>query len=96
MAEIETPNMGEILKEEFMAPLGISAYRLSKDIGVTSSRIQRLLGGHGRIDANLSIRLGRYFGVHEGFFMRLQNDIDIRNAKHILGEGLLLIWPIQT
>ena len=84
MNQIETPKMSEILFEEFMEPLGISAYRLAKDIHVPVSRIQDILHDRRGISADTSIRLGLYFGVSERYFLNLQNDIDLRNAKNAL------------
>ena len=84
MNQIETPKMSEILFEEFMKPLGISAYRLAKDIHVPVSRIQDILHDRRGISADTSIRLGLYFGVSERYFLNLQNDIDLRNAKNTL------------
>lgn len=78
---IETPKMSEILYEEFMKPLNISAYRLAKDIDVPVSRIQDILHDRRSVSADTSIRLGKYFGVSERYFSDLQIDIDIRNAK---------------
>ena len=75
------PKMSEILKEEFMKPLGISASRLANDIGVSISRIQGILHDKRRITADTSIRLGRYFGVSNRYFIDIQSDIDIRNAE---------------
>lgn len=79
---IETPKISEILKEEFMEPMNISAYRLAKDIQVPVSRIQDILHDRRKITVDTSIRLGIYFGVSERYFLNMQNDIDIRNAKH--------------
>ena len=96
MKRIETPKMSEILREEFMEPLGISAYRLANDIDVPVSRIQDILHDRRRISADTSIRLGRYFGVSEKFFLNLQNDIEIRNAKETMGEAVMKIRPIAA
>lgn len=85
---IETPTIGEILFEEFMKPMGISAYRLSKDIGVPTSRIQDIIHDRRKMTADTSIRLGRYFGVSEKYFLSIQDDIDIRNLKITLQEEL--------
>lgn len=79
---IETPKISETLKEEFMEPMNISAYRLAKDIQVPISRIQDILHDRRKITVDTSIRLGIYFGVSEKNFLNMQNDIDIRNAKH--------------
>ena len=96
MTQIETPKMSEILKEEFMGPLGISAYRLANDIGVPISRIQDILHDRRKVTADPSIRLGRYFGVSERYFLNLQSDIDVRNAKPIISEALAKIRPITA
>ena len=79
---IETPKISEILMEEFMKPMNISAYKLANDIHVPVSRIQDILHDRRKITVDTSIRLGIYFGVSEKYFLDLQNDIDIRNAKH--------------
>ena len=85
---IETPKMSEILSEEFMEPLNISAYRLAKDISVPVSRIQDILHDRRKVTPDTSLRLGRYFGVSERYFLNLQNDIDIRNEKIALADEL--------
>lgn len=81
MNKIEVPTVGEILKEEFLIPLNISAYSLAKSIDVPVSRIQDIIHNRRGITADTSIRLGRFFGVSDRFFLNLQNDIDIRKAK---------------
>ena len=78
---IETPKISEILLEEFMQPYGITAYGLAKCICVPVSRIQDILHDRRKITADTSIRLGRYFGVSERYFLDMQTDIDIRNAR---------------
>ena len=83
---IETPEISEILFEEFMEPLGISAYRLAQDIHVPVSRIQEILHGRRKITVDTSLRLGKYFGVSDRYFLNLQNDIDLRNAKDRLSR----------
>ena len=79
MSFIPTPTIGEILYEEFMAPLGISAYRLAQDIHVPTSRIQDILHNRRKITADTSLRLAKYFGVSDKYFLDMQNDIDIWN-----------------
>lgn len=81
MTKIETPKISEILLEEFMKPLHLSAYKLAKEIGVPVSRIQDILHGRRSISAETSIRLGRYFHISEKYFLKLQNDIDLREAQ---------------
>ena len=78
---IETPKISEVLYEEFMEPFGLSAYKLAKEIDVPVSRIQDILHDRRKITVDTSIRLGRYFGVSERYFINIQNDIDARNAK---------------
>ena len=96
MIQIETPKTSEILKEDFMEPLGLSSYRVANEIGVPVSRIQDILHDRRKITADTSIRLGRYFGVSERYFLNLQSDIDIRNTKPSLGEALIKIRPIVS
>lgn len=93
MNAIKTPKISEILKEEFMAPLGLSAYRVANDIGVPVSRIQDILHDRRKITADTSLRLDRYFGMSEGYFLRLQCDIDLRNEKVALVQALAEIKP---
>ena len=79
-----------------MIPLGISAYRLANDIDVPVSRIQDILHDRRKITADTSIRLGRYFGVSENYFLNLQSDIDIRNAKVEIGDAIKEILPLKN
>ena len=78
---IDAPSVGEILKEEFLNPMEISAYRLARDIGVPVSRIQDILHDRRKITVDTSLRLGKYFGVSDLYFLNLQNNIDLRNEK---------------
>ena len=91
---ISTPTIGEILKEEFMAPMGISAYSLAKAILVPTSRIQDILHGRRKITADTSLRLSKYFGVSERYFLNLQNDIDIRNQRIQMADELSRIQAV--
>ena len=81
MEYITTPTVSEILREEFMEPLGISAYRLAQAINVPLSRVQDILHDRRKITADTSLRLAKFFGVSDRYFLDLQNDIDIRNLK---------------
>ncbi|GMQ73719.1 HigA family addiction module antitoxin [Tetragenococcus halophilus] len=74
MNEIPTPKISEILKEEFMYPLNLSAYALAKHIHVPISRIQDILHDRRQITVDTSVRLGRFFGVSDRYFLNLQND----------------------
>ena len=81
MNPIPTPKISEILREEFMIPFNLSAYALAKAIHVPVSRIQDILNDHRKITVDTSIRLAKFFGVSDKYFLNLQNDIDIRNAE---------------
>lgn len=92
---IETPTIGEILQEEFMEPMGMSAYKLAQDIHVPTSRIQDILHGRRKITADTSLRLAKLFGVSDGYFLDMQNDIDIRNLKKTMWDELEKIKTVQ-
>ena len=81
VSRISTPTVSEVLLEEFMKPYGISAYRLAQDIHVPVSRIQDILHNRRKITADTSLRLAKYFGVSDKYFLDIQTDIDIRNLK---------------
>ena len=78
---IETPTVGEILEEEFFAPMGLSAYKVAQSINVPVSRIQDILHNRRRITVDTSLRLAKFLGVSDDYFISLQDDIDIRNLK---------------
>lgn len=90
---IETPKISEILYEEFMKPYNLSAYRLAKEIDVPVSRIQDILHDRRKITVDTSIRLGKFFGISERYFVNLQNDIDARNAKLEMADVYAKINP---
>ena len=94
MNTIPTPTIGEILREEFMEPFNLSAYRVAKEIGVPTSRIQDILHDRRQITVDTSIRLGRLFGISDRYFLNLQNDIDIRNAETVNSNDFNQINPI--
>lgn len=77
MEKLKNIHPGEILLEEFLIPLSISAYRLSKDIGIPQTRISEIIKGNRRITADTALRLSRYFGNSAKFWLGLQDDYDI-------------------
>lgn len=82
MAEIiETPKISEILRDEFMEPSGISGPQLAQALHVPESVVQDILHDRQKITADLSRRLGRYFGVSDSYFFKLQMDIDKRQRN---------------
>jgi addiction module HigA family antidote len=79
---------GEILLEEFLTPLNLTQYRLAKDIGVAPRRINEIVHGSRAITADTALRLARYFGTSERFWMNLQARYDLEVAKIRLGRRL--------
>jgi len=79
---------GEILLEEFLKPLHISQYRLAKDLGVPARRINEIVHGKRAISADTALRLSRYFGLSDRFWLNLQTRYDLEMAKDRLGERL--------
>ena len=77
MARLKNIHPGEVLSEEFLKPLSISAYRLSKDIGIPQTRISSILKGKRRITADTALRLSKYFGNSAKFWLGLQDDFDL-------------------
>ncbi len=79
MTKLKNITPGEVLQEEFLTPLQISAYRLSKDLAIPQTRISEILKGNRRITADTALRLSFYFGNSAKFWLGLQNDYDIEN-----------------
>ena len=96
MKRVETPKLSEVLKEEFMIPYNLSACSLAKSIGVPVSRIYAILRDKRKISAETSIKLGRFFGISDRYFLRLQKDIDMRDALERINKNGLNIKPISV
>ena len=79
---------GEILEEEFLRPLGISQYRLAKDVSVPARRINEIVRGSRAVTADTALRLSRYFGTSERFWLNLQARFDLEVEKDRLGRRL--------
>jgi len=77
MEKLNNIHPGEVLREEFMKPLDITAYRLSKDLGIPQTRISEILKGRRRISADTALRLSQYFGNSAKFWLGLQDDYDL-------------------
>ncbi|MDR2212993.1 MAG: HigA family addiction module antidote protein [Pseudomonadales bacterium] len=86
---------GEILQEEFLTPLGISKYRLAKEIGVPAQRIGEIVAGRRGITADTDLRLCKFFGLSDGYWLRGQARFDTETAKDALADELARIrrWP---
>jgi addiction module HigA family antidote len=81
MEKLSNIHPGEILLEEFLKPMNISAYRLSKDLGIPQTRTSEIIKGHRSITADTAIRLSYYFGNSAKFWLGLQNDFDLEEEK---------------
>jgi addiction module HigA family antidote len=82
-----------MLASEFMEPLGLDERSLAKELGVSTARLHALLDGTQPIDGDLDLRLARYFGLSEGFFLRLQVSYELLEAKRALNGKLDSIVP---
>lgn len=93
---IPVPTIGEILQEEFLEPMDLSAYKLAQEIHVPVSRIQDILHGRRKITADTSLRLAKFFGVSDKYFLDIQNDIEIRNLKISMAKDIADIQVYQA
>lgn len=88
MKKLKNIHPGEILLEEFLIPLRISAYKLSKDTDIPQTRISAIIKGNRRITADTALRLSKYFGNSAKFWLGLQDDFDIEEENNILKNKL--------
>jgi addiction module HigA family antidote len=95
MEKLSNIHPGEILLEEFLKPLNISAYRLSKDIGIPQTRTSEIIKGNRSITADTALRLSYYFGNSPKFWLGLQNDYDLEEEKKIKAKDLKRIKRIK-
>ncbi len=93
MRKVPYPHPGEILIEEFLKPLGITQYRLAKEIGVPQRRIGEIVAGKRAITTDTGLRLSQFFGMSDGFWIGLQVDFDAAKAKDALAKTLAKIKP---
>ena len=87
-SKLQNVHPGEVLLEEFLLPMGISQNRLARDIGVPPRRINEIVHGKRAVTADTALRLSRYFGTSDGFWMGLQADYDLEEARERLGPRL--------
>jgi addiction module HigA family antidote len=90
---LPNPHPGEILAEEFMRPLGLSQNALARSLHVAPRRINELVLGKRAVTADTDLRLARYFGTSEGFFLGLQADYDLMQRKREIAAELETIQP---
>ena len=88
MSKLQNVHPGEVLLEEFLTPMEISQNRLARDIGVPPRRINEIVHGKRSVTADTALRLARYFGTSEPFWMGLQADYDLEAARERLGDRL--------
>jgi addiction module HigA family antidote len=93
MRKVPYPHPGEILLEEFLKPMGITQYRLAKEVGVPQRRIGEIVAGARGVSADTGLRLSRFFGMSDGFWIGLQMDYDAAKAKDSLAKTLASIKP---
>ena len=84
---------GELLEEEFLEPMGISKYRLAKDTGMTSTRVGQIVAGKRSITADTDLRLCKYFGLSDGYWLRAQAHYDTQITKSKIADELEKIAP---
>jgi len=95
MAKLPPVTPGELLREEFLVPMGISQYRLAKEIGVPAQRISEITAGKRAITADTDLRLCRFFGLSSGYWLRAQAAHDTEVAEAVLAGVLAQIVPWQ-
>ena len=95
MKKLRNIHPGEILQEEFLIPLGLSAYRLSKDVGIPQTRVSEIIKGNRRITADTALRLSKYFGNSAKFWLGLQDDFDIEEERQLKANELSSIQHYQ-
>ena len=88
MKKLKNIHPGEVLQEEFLLPLEVSAYRLSKDIGIPQTRVSEIIKGNRRITADTALRLAQHFGTTAKFWLGLQDDYDIEEGYRVLGTAI--------
>jgi addiction module HigA family antidote len=96
MKRLRNIHPGEVLHEEFLEPLGITAYRLSKDTGIPQTRLSAIIKGNRRVTADTAVRFAKYFGNSAKFWLGLQDDFDIEEESMTLKEALNSIPRFST
>jgi len=93
MRKLKPITPGELLREEFLVPMGLSHYRLAKEIGVPAQRIGQIVNGKRAITADTDLRLCRFFGLSNGYWLRAQAAYDTEVAEPVLSKTLAKIKP---
>ena len=93
MKKLKPVTPGELLREEFLKPMGLSQYRLAQEIGVPAQRISAIVAGKRSITADTDLRLCRFFGLSNGYWLRAQAAYDTEVAEDALADALKKIKP---
>jgi antitoxin HigA-1 len=93
MAKLKPVTPGELLLEEFLKPMGVSQYRLAKEIGVPAQRISEIVAGKRAVTADTDLRFCRFFGLSNGYWLRAQAAHDTEVAEEALADRLAQIKP---
>ncbi len=96
MNRLKNIHPGEVLKEEFLIPLEISAYKLAKETFIPQTRISEILKGNRRITADTALRLSKYFGTSSKFWLSLQDDFDLEEEKLAKNDEFESIHPLNS
>jgi antitoxin HigA-1 len=96
VAQLKNPHPGDILKHEFLAQIGMSQNALADAIGVPRNRIHAIINGARDVSADTDLRLAKFFGVSEGYFLRLQNAFDTLEAKRKIAKQITRIKPYSA
>lgn len=96
MGKLAPVHPGEVLMEDFIEPLGITQHRVAVAIGVPPRRINEIVHGKRRITADTALRLGRYFGTSDLFWLNLQNRYDLEIERDAIGAALAAIEPLRV
>ncbi|MCP9901729.1 HigA family addiction module antidote protein [Cyanobium sp. Cruz CV13-4-11] len=95
MAQLSPITPGELLREEFLEPMGLTSYRLAKEIGVPLTRVVAILRGDRAITPDTDLRLCRFFGLSEGYWLRVQALHDLEVQRREIADQLEGIHPYQ-
>ena len=95
MDRLKNIHPGEVLQEEFLVPLGLSAYRLSKETYIPQTRISEIIRGKRGITADTALRLAKYFGTTSKFWLGLQDDYDLEENEYKIKKELENIMPLE-
>ncbi len=95
MEKLNNIHPGEILMEEFLSPMGITAYKLAKDTAIPQTRVSEIIKGRRRITADTALRFSKYFGTTAKFWLGLQDDFDLEEEQHLIFSELDSIKTLQ-